>query len=202
MIYSITGTIIEKNLTDVVIECNGMGYFVNVPTTDSGALPPVGQTATLYTMMNVSENDVSLFGFSNKASRDMFRMITTVSGVGPKVGVAILSALSPEKIVLAIGAGDFKALTAASGVGPKLAQRMVLELKDKVAKDIGTAGMNFTPQNIAGAAPVGAAQQAMAALVSLGYSGSEAAAALSKVDGTLEVSEMIRLALQKMGSGR
>lgn len=202
MIYSITGVIIEKTPAEAVIDCNGMAYLLSIPATDSGALPAVGEKATLFTIMNVTENDVSLFGFSSKTARDTFRMLTTVSGVGPRVGIAILNALPPEKIVLAISAGDFKALTAASGVGPKLAQRIVLELKDKMAKNMSAEGMTFNADTLSSAAPAGSAQQAVAALVSLGYTGSEAAAAVSKIDDSLEVSEMIRLALQKMGSGR
>ncbi|MDL2323641.1 Holliday junction branch migration protein RuvA [Ruminococcaceae bacterium OttesenSCG-928-A16] len=202
MIYSLTGILVEKTPGEAVIECGGIGYLVSIPATASGALPAVGERATLYTYMNVSENDVSLFGFANKEGRDMFRMLTTVSGVGPKVGVAILSALSPEKIVLAISTGDHKTLTAANGVGPKLAQRLVLELKDKVAKGITAGGLSIDDMAGGGAQPAGGASQAVAALVSLGYTGTEAATAVAKVDQTLPVPEIIRIALQGIGGGR
>ena len=132
MIYCLTGKLLEKAPDYAVVSCGGVGYLAAIPSTTAGALPAVGDTCTLYTCMNVTENDVSLFGFADKESQTMFRLLTGVSGVGPKVGLAILSVLSPDRVVLAISAGDHKAFTAASGVGPKLGQRIVLELKDKV----------------------------------------------------------------------
>lgn len=201
MIYSLTGTIAESIPGQVVIQCGGVGYLLHVPLTAQGALPPVGGEGTLYTYMNISENDVSLFGFASREERETFIMLTGVSGVGPKVGLAILSALPPQRIALAVSAGDHKAFTAANGVGPKLAQRLVLELKDKVAMPAGMASINAA--DIAAPTPVaGAVGQAIAALVSLGYSQSEAAVAVAKIDPGLPVAEMIRLALQGMGGGR
>ena len=130
MIYSLHGTLVEKTADMAVVECAGVGYCVSIPSSTAGALPAVGQTCTLYTYMNVTENDVSLFGFADKESQAMFRLLTAVSGVGPKAGLAILSVLSPARVVLAVQGGDHKAFTAANGVGPKLGQRIVLELKD------------------------------------------------------------------------
>lgn len=201
MIYSLTGTLVEKTLNEVVIECGGIGYLVSVPVSSSGTLPAVGSKTTLYTYMNVTENDVALFGFTSLDERKMFKLLTGVSGVGPKVGLAILSALSPEAIVLAVSAKDHKAFTAANGVGPKLAQRLVLELKDKVAKgfEIGEISLGDVAQT---AQATGGAAQAVAALVSLGYTQSEAAASVAKIDAALPVAEIIRLALQGMGGGR
>ena len=197
MIYSLTGKLLEKTLSEAVIECAGVGYLVRVPANTAGALPPVGSAATVYTHMSVSENDVSLYGFATKEEREMFQIITRVSGVGPKVGLAVMSALTPGQIALAVSAGDYKAFTAASGVGPKLAQRMVLELKDKVGLP-ESGGISL--QDFAGAAPAGGAvQQALAALVGLGYTQSEAAAAVNKIDPSLPVAEIIRIALQGMG---
>lgn len=138
MIYCLTGKLLEKAPDYAVVSCGGVGYLAAIPSTTAGALPAVGDTCTLYTCMNVTENDVSLFGFADKESQTMFRLLTGVSGVGPKVGLAILSVLSPDRVVLAISAGDHKAFTAASGVGPKLGQRIVLELKDKVGKGLAT----------------------------------------------------------------
>lgn len=198
MIYSLTGRILEKTGAEAVIECAGVGYLVRMSGPALGALPAVGQQGTVYTHMNVSENDVSLFGFATPEERAMFLLLTGVSGVGPKVGVAILSALSPGQVALAASAGDFKAFTAASGVGPKLAQRIVLELKDKVSG--GKAGGGITLADVAQAAgPAGAASQAVAALTALGYTQSEAAAAVAPIDPALPVAEMVRLALREMG---
>ena len=185
MIYSLHGTLVEKTADMAVVECAGVGYCVSIPSSTAGALPAVGQTCTLYTYMNVTENDVSLFGFADKESQAMFRLLTAVSGVGPKAGLAILNVLSPARVVLAVQRGDHKAFTAANGVGPKLGQRIVLELKDKVGK--GFAGSLSAADFAAPAAPAGAAAQAQAALVGLGYTASEAAAALAGVDPALPV---------------
>ena len=152
--------------------------------------------------MNVTENDVSLFGFADKESQTTFRLLTGVSGVGPKVGLAILSVLSPDRVVLAISAGDHKAFTAASGVGPKLGQRIVLELKDKVGKGLATGLGLADASGTAAPAATGGVAQAIAALTGLGYTGSEAAQAIARLDPSLPVQELIRLALQGIGKGR
>ena len=134
MIYCLSGKIVKKSLNAVVVSCGGVGYFVQCPASVAGALPGVGGEATLYTVMSVTENDISLYGFATEQQQSCFEMLTGVSGVGPKVGLAILSVMEPERVALAISAGDHKAFKAASGVGPKLAQRITLELKDKVGK--------------------------------------------------------------------
>ena len=139
MIYSLSGKIIKKTLNAVVVSCGGVGYYVQCPTSVAGALPGVGREATLYTVMSVTENDISLYGFATEEQQSCFELLTAVSGVGPKVGLAILSVMEPDRVALAISAGDHKAFKAASGVGPKLAQRIVLELKDKVAKALWMA---------------------------------------------------------------
>ena len=203
MIYCLTGKIVKKSMTAVVLSCGGVGYYAQCPASVAGALPGVGREATIYTVMSVTENDVSLYGFATEEQQACFEMLTAVSGVGPKVGLAILSVMEPERVALAISAGDHKAFKAASGVGPKLAQRIVLELKDKVAKGF-VDGISL--EDVAGAsAQTPAAQsssQAIAALVSLGYSQSEAALAVSKIDATLPVEEIIKLALRGMAAGR
>ena len=186
MIYCLTGKIVKKSMNAVVLSCGGVGYYAQCPASVAGALPGVGREATIYTVMSVTENDVSLYGFATEEQQACFEMLTAVSGVGPKVGLAI-----------------HKAFKAASGVGPKLAQRIVLELKDKVAKGF-VDGISL--EDVAGAsAQTPAAQsssQAIAALVSLGYSQSEAALAVSKIDAALPVEEIIKLALRGMAAGR
>ena len=203
MIYCLTGKIVKKSMNAVVLSCGGVGYYAQCPASVAGALPGVGREATIYTVMSVTENDVSLYGFATEEQQACFEMLTAVSGVGPKVGLAILSVMEPERVALAISAGDHKAFKAASGVGPKLAQRIVLELKDKVAKGF-VDGISL--EDVAGAsAQTPAAQsssQAIAALVSLGYSQSEAALAVFKIDATLPVEEIIKLALRGMAAGR
>ena len=203
MIYCLTGKIVKKSMNAVVLSCGGVGYYAQCPASVAGALPGVGKEATIYTVMSVTENDVSLYGFATEQQQACFEMLTDVSGVGPKVGLAILSVMEPDRVALAISAGDHKAFKAASGVGPKLAQRIVLELKDKVAKGF-VDGISL--EDVAGAsADTQASQgssQAIAALVSLGYSQSEAALAVSKIDAALPVEEIIKLALRSMAGRR
>ena len=203
MIYCLTGKILKKTMSAVVLSCGGVGYYAQCPASVAGALPGVGKDATLYTVMSVTETDVSLYGFATEEQQACFEMLTGVSGVGPKVGLAILSVMEPQRVALAISAGDHKAFKAASGVGPKLAQRIVLELKDKVAKGF-VEGISL--EDVAGASTetpaTQSSAQAIAALVSLGYSQSEAALAIAKIDATLPVEEIIKLALRSMAGRR
>ena len=200
MIYCLTGKILKKSLDSVVISCAGVGYYVQVPATTGEALPAPGQEGTVYTIMNMTENDVSLYGFANEEQRDCFKMLTAVTGVGPKAGLSILSIMSPEKVALAASSGDYKAFTKASGVGPKLAQRIALELKDKVGK--GLANGNGFSGDMVTPAPSSAPAQAVAALVSLGYTPSDAAAAVARVDETLPVQDIIKVALRSLSRAR
>ena len=200
MIYCLSGKILKKNPDSAVISCGGVGYWVQIPSSASGALPPVGGEATLYTVLSVSENDISLYGFASEEQQACFKMLTGVSGVGPKAGLAILSVLTPDRIALAISSGDHKAFTAANGVGPKLAQRITLELKDSVGK--GLAGSAELGQVSAAALSAGGVAQAIGALVSLGYSQSEAAQAVARLDASLPVEELIRLALRGIAQGK
>ena len=202
MIYSLTGKIIKKTLNAVVVSCGGVGYYVQCPTSVAGALPGVGREATLYTVMSVTENDISLYGFATEEQQSCFELLTAVSGVGPKVGLAILSVMEPDRVALAISAGDHKAFKAASGVGPKLAQRIVLELKDRVKKMGFTGGtLELTGTDDAGIVSASQnAEQAVQALIVLGYTQSEAAQAVAKLDGSLSTEELIRGALKSMAS--
>ena len=108
MIYSLSGKIIKKTLNAVVVSCGGVGYYIQCPTSVAGALPGVGREATLYTVMSVTENDVSLYGFATEEQQACFEMLTAVSGVGPKVGLAILSVMEPDRVALAISAPTLK----------------------------------------------------------------------------------------------
>ncbi len=204
MIYCLTGVLIEKTVDTAVISCAGVGYLAHIPATALGALPAIGEQATLFTIMHVSENDIALYGFADKETRAMFSLLTSVSGVGPKVGLAILSALQCRQIALALSSSDYKTLTAANGVGPKLAQRIVLELKDKIAKG-SLGGITVEDFNINTNVQQNASNaqaQAMAALTGLGYTSAQAAAALANIDESLPTAEMIRLALQSLGKGK
>lgn len=195
MIYCLNGKVLKKTLDTVVISCAGVGYLAQVPLSTAEAMPAPGKEAALYTVMAVSENDVALYGFATEDQRACFKMLTGVSGVGPKAALSILSVMSPEKVALAASSGDHKAFTAANGVGPKLAQRIALELKDKVGKGLA-AGTGFAGNVSAAPAPQSAPAQAVAALVSLGYTPSDAAAAVARVDDTLPVQDIIKIALR------
>ena len=185
-----------------MVACGGVGYLAQCPTSVAAALPGAGAEAALYTVLNVTENDISLYGFATEEQQNCFKLLTAVSGVGPKVGLAILSVMEPDRVYLAVSAGDHKAFKAASGVGPKLAQRIVLELKDKVAKGAAGSAVLEDLSEVSAAAGGQTGAQAIAALVSLGYSQSEAAVAISKIDPALPVEEIIRLALRGMAGGR
>jgi len=150
----------------------------------------------LYTYLYLREDVLDLYGFMDQQELECFKMLIGVSGVGPKVALSILSDMTPDKVALAIAAGDSKSLTKAQGVGPKLAQRVVLELKDKI-KGFEVA-QGITQTDIAIPADTSNIGVAISALVELGYSQSEAAQALSKLDGSLSVEALITGALRKM----
>ena len=201
MIHSLTGKVIEKSLDEIVISCGGVGFLVAVPQTAQGSIAAVGEETTLYTYLNVKEDALDLYGFATKAEQRAFKILTTVSGVGPKAGLAILSALSPDRIALAVSSGDYKAFTAAQGVGPKLAQRIVLELKGKFS-DTTLQGVSIEDVSRTAAVSTGNVSQAISALVALGYTQSQAAVAISKLDADLDVQSLIKQALRLIAGGK
>lgn len=141
MLYSVRGKLIHMEPRTAVIECAGVGYKCFITMHTARQLPALGGEVILYTILSVREDAVDLFGFADQGELNCFRQLTSVSGVGPKAAVAILSELSPERVAMAVASGDYKTLTRASGVGPKLAQRIVLEMKDKVGALQPSAGM-------------------------------------------------------------
>ena len=201
MIYSVNGTLIHTEPGAAVVECGGVGFKCLTSMGTLRTLPAPGAQVKLYTKLNVREDAMDLFGFATQAELNCFQLLTSVSGVGPRVALSILSELSPEKLALAVAAGDSKALTRANGVGAKLAQRIALELKDKV-KQLGAPGA--APAGPVGeSGPVSAAgnaANAVAALAVLGYTPSEAASVVAKFDSALPTEELIRLSLREMGS--
>lgn len=194
MIASLRGTLIYSDLNFVVIECGGVGIKCFVTKMAHSKLSKIGEEVFLYTHMVVREDAMDLYGFSDLEELNTFKLITSVNGVGAKIGIAILSELSADRVILSIAGNDAKALTAASGVGIKLAQRIVLELKDKV----GSVAVSNTEDISAVAAAVSnsSSSEAIEALVSLGYSKSEASLAVGKLDSTLPSSELIKQALK------
>ena len=200
MYYSVRGELIHAEPRMAVVECGGVGYKCNITGNTARLLPSVGQEAMLYTVLNVREDALELFGFATQAELACFKQLTAISGVGPKVGLAILSELSPERVAMAVAAGDFKALTKAQGVGAKLAQRIVLEMKDKVGVSIPADGMASPDEGLPGGGnAAGNAAEAVGALTVLGFTPGEAAAAVGRLDSDLSVETLVREALKSLG---
>ncbi len=199
MIYSLNGKIILTEPNTVVIECGGVGYKCLTTINTIRALPETGENTMLYTHMLVREDAVELCGFADKSELNCFRMLTSVSGVGAKVAIAILSVLTPEQVALAVSAGDSKMLTKASGVGNKLAQRITLELKDKV-KTIIPSGKISQADIIPAAVPVeGNVSKAIEALAVLGYTPDEVTPFMTGIDPGLPVEKIIGETLKAIG---
>lgn len=194
MIYSVKGKLIHCENDFAVIECAGVGYACNTTLSTIGQIQGATGDVTLYTSMVVREDDVSLYGFATLDELHAFKLLTSVSGVGPKAGLAILSVCSPQSFALAVASGDSKTFTRAKGVGPKVAQRIVLELKDKVSKE--TVLMGDSSDVDFSVTSTGNAAEAVSALVVLGYSQSDAARFISTLDPSIPVEDMIKQALK------
>ncbi len=199
MIYSLNGTLIYSDHQFAVIECGGVGYKFLASTKTLSSLPPKGKQAFVYTYMNVKEDAVDLFGFADTSELELFKLITSVNGVGPKIGIAILSDFTVDQLSLAIASGDAKTLTKASGVGLKIAQRIVLELKDKLASGITVQADNGTV-SAADIADGSSPKDAIAALVQFGYSHSEASATVAKCDLSKSTEDIIKQALRLLST--
>ena len=204
MIHYIKGRITETTDTGVVIERNGIGYELTVPSLSAVYMTPPDQEVTVYTAMIVREDDVSLYGFDDRESLKLFRLLMTVSGIGAKAAVAVLSALSPAEVQKAVVFNDPDTLARAQGIGKKTAQRIVLELKDKLEDKLEDAALTMSDGGAATAAlpesdPMGSISEAVSALMSLGYSRSEASEAVASCGLTdAAAEEYIRAALKKL----
>lgn len=199
MIYNISGTLTYVGDQFLVVECSGIGFkcFSSLNTLKSAGR--TGEKVNLFTYLSVKEDALDLFGFATEEELSFFKLLITVSGVGPKAAVAVLSELDPSRLALAIASGDVKSITRANGVGKKTAERIVLELKDKVANVASSNDM----QSVASAAAVveeSAAGEAVAALVALGFNKSDAAVVVGAMDKSLSADEMIRLGLRQLSS--
>jgi Holliday junction DNA helicase RuvA len=194
MIARLTGTLAETAADHLVIDVNGVGYLAYASARTLGAVGPVGGSVLLLTEMQVREDAITLFGFGSASERDWFRLLTGVQGVGGRVALAILSVLDPNELSRAIGAGDKAMIARANGVGPKLAQRIAMELRDKVG------GIALGPG--AAPAPAGSASaDAVSALANLGFRATEASAAVAAASDELgpdaSLDALVRLALRK-----
>lgn len=201
MIYHVNGTLEYCEPGFCVIDCGGVGYKLTVSDfTFSAVCSHVGERAKLLTYLQVREDGVELFGFKTNDELSAFKLLITVSGVGPKAAMAILSLLTPDKLSSAIINEDSKAISRASGVGAKTAARVILELKDKISKqyfaptDTSAASVSTQPA----AKGKGNLSEALDALIVLGYSRAEAQRALAGIDPKLDVEKIIPLALAKL----
>lgn len=197
MYAHIEGIVAEKEQDSIVLDANGVGYLLNVSGATLSMAPAVGEKMKLFCVLNVREDAMELCGFYSREEKKMYERLRSVSGVGSKTALQILSALSVRDLSIALVSGDAAALTRVPGIGKKTAQRLVLELKDKVDDSQLTAqAASISPKVNAN----GAEAEAIAALVSLGYSNAEAAKAVSMVAGqTQEADKMIFLALRGLG---
>ncbi len=196
MFYYVSGTVAEIGPNLAVIDCGGVGYACATTNYTISRLKK-GEQAKLFTYLHVREEIFELFGFSSQQELSSFKMLIGVSGVGPKAALAILSSTTPNNLALSIVTGDEKALTAAPGIGKKIAQRIILELKDKLAKE-QTSFSSDGPVPVIAAGGANKAGEASAALAVLGYGTPEIAAALKGVDMEQPLEEIIRQALKKM----
>ena len=197
MFYSVRGKLIHTTLSGAVVECGGVGYYCQT-TVNTLKTIKIGTEVMLYTHLNVREDAMELFGFATKTELDTFKTLISVSGVGPKAGLAILSELSPEQVAMAIATDDIKTITRAPGIGKKIAQRIILELKDKLAK---AAASDDTLPVSAGAANAvtGNVPKAIEALGVLGYAPSDIAPVLATLDSSRPVEQLIAMTLRQMG---
>lgn len=199
MIYSINGIVAHIEPYHIVIECGGIGYSIKTSMTTLAKLNQVGEKAKLFTYLHVREDILELYGFYSQEELRSFKMLISISGVGPKAAIAILSDLTPEQFALCVATGDAKALTRAQGIGLKTAQRIVLELKDKISKEqlsggiTGSDAMNFNVKS-------GNAAEAISALEVLGYGRSDATTVVTSLPAETSVEEMIKHGLKTLSS--
>ena len=199
MIYHLNGTLELCEEGSCVIDCSGVGYKLNISDNTYAAVAGrVGEKMKLLTYLQVREDAVELYGFKTNDELSAFKLLITVSGVGPKAAMSILSLLTPDKLSLAICSEDTKTIAKANGIGTKTAARVVLELKDKIAKQAFASSVSGETVQIATITKGSNLSEALDALVVLGYSKAEAQRALGGIDPSLDVTKIIPMALAKL----
>lgn len=193
MIGRIQGTLIRITAPKLLIDCNGLGYEVDVPMSTLYQLPPIGQKLTLLTHFHVREDQQQLFGFATDAERDAFRSLIKISGVGARTALAVLSGMSVNELVQAIAIQEPGALTRIPGIGKKTAERLLLELKGKLAPELGIDQSQPTK--------IDTSSEIIQALLALGYSDKEARLAVRQIPVDTNVSDGIKLALKSLSKG-
>ena len=197
MIYQITGEIVTYDPNTVILDCNGIGYEIFISANTLGRVSgKTGEKITLLTFMKVSEDAIDLYGFYEQEERDIFKLLISVSGVGAKSAISILSLLTPSALCGAIANADAKSISKAQGIGSKTAQRIILELKDKISSVSDSEAEFITDSSVGGANSV--LGDAIDTLMVLGYKRGDAISALKGIDMNLPLEEAVRLALKKM----
>ena len=196
MISSLRGKLLYSDNQYAVIECGGVGFKFQASLKTLSKLSGINSEVFVHTYMSVREDAIDLYGFSTADELDCFKLVTSVNGLGSKMAIALLSEFTPDQISFFIISNDAKSLTRASGIGPKLAQRMVLELKDKISK--GAITLSDDNILVQSTTKNESSLEAIAALVSLGFSQSEATSAISKLDQTLSTDELIKGGLKNL----
>ncbi|MGB0416508.1 MAG: Holliday junction branch migration protein RuvA [Coraliomargarita sp.] len=198
MIARLKGEIIESTPLMVVLEAGGVGYEVHIPVTTAERLPNLGEHCSLFVHSVYREDSATLYGFATREDRDFFRLLISVSGIGPKIGVSMLSRLSVELLRTAIGSSDIARLSKCPGIGRKTAERLVIELKDKVVAELGNAPSPIASSPLTSTEP-SQFQDAVASLIALGYKPADAdklaRKAASQLDANASVEALIREAL-------
>lgn len=196
MIYNLKGKLTVCDVNFIVVECGGVGFKCFTTLNTVKQIGKVGSEVNVFTHLSVREDAMDLYAFATPAELDSFKLLITVSGIGPKAAVSILSELTPDRLALCIASGDAKSITAAQGVGKKTAERVVLELKDKM-NGIVSESVSSSVNN-ASSVESSSASEAVAALVALGYSQSDAAVVVGSLDNSMSVDEMIRHGLKQL----
>ena len=196
MIYNLKGKLTVCDVNFIVVECGGVGFKCFTTLNTVKQIGKVGSEVNVFTHLSVREDAMDLYAFATPAELDSFKLLITVSGIGPKAAASILSELTPDRLALCIASGDAKSITAAQGVGKKTAERVVLELKDKM-NGIVTESVSSSVNN-ASSVESSSASEAVAALVALGYSQSDAAVVVGSLDKSMSVDEMIRHGLKQL----
>lgn len=202
MFYYLNGELALRDINTCVIDCGGVGYKLTISTITSESLASkLGQKVKLYTHLAVREDGVEMFGFGSNEERHTFNLLTAVSGIGPKAALSILSVMTPDRLAMAVCTEDIKSISKAPNIGAKTAARIVLELKDKIAKEmpLASASVKDTTGAISTARmSSGNLAEATEALMVLGYDRSSVIKALSGIDPTLDVGAIIKIALKKL----
>ena len=195
MIAWLTGQLLEKQAPSLLLNVNGVGYELEAPMTTFYDLPSEGEVATLYVHMVVREDAQLLFGFSSRQQRELFRSLVKVNGVGPKVALAVLSTLSAQELLQCMADEDYVLLCKVPGIGKKTAQRLVVEMKDRLEKEFSDVALEARAQ---GDSPSNARNDAIEALVSLGYRPADSSRVVKSLDQTLSSEDLIRQALRTL----